>query len=76
MLTVVKLFFSVLSLAIALIPIGLFLLIQHSSGLEEFGQKLILYFLSLLFMWPAQLMFIILWLALISAIWKAPKLKN
>ena len=76
MLTLLKWLMTLISLVLALLPVWFFILIKYLLAPEGFWQNLVLYGFGFWFLAGFQVLFCVLWIIFVCAVWNAPELKN
>ncbi len=69
MQTILNMFFSIISLVIALIPLWFFMLIKYLLAPQGFWQNLVIYGLGFWFLAAFQVVFLIFWIIVLIGIW-------
>jgi len=69
MATVLNLVLSIISLAVALVPVWFFMLIKYLLAPQGFWQNLVLYGLGFWFLAAFQIFFLIFWIIVLICIW-------
>lgn len=75
MVTIVKTILSLISLAVALIPVWFFLFIKHLLDPTGFWQNLVIYGLGWYFLAGFQILFFVVWVIVFVAIWANKKIE-
>ena len=76
MFVVIKLFLTVFSLAIAVIPFWLYMLIRYLLGPIGFWENFITFLFCILIFGLFQFILGFLWIHFLCFIWSAPELQN